>query len=151
MNRIKIILLTLVLLASCEDVNYRSSVPTTPVNYTLYITREHPHFLVENGFQTMTITQRTFTEDYIGYSGLLIWIGMDNAYHAADLCCPHYVKKHKPLDIDGLYACCSLCGERYDISYGYGVPTKGITKEPLKLYNTSYRNLATGAQLHIFN
>lgn len=151
MKRIGIIMMLLGMLAACEDVNYRSSVPITPVNYTIYITREHPGFVVENGFQTMVITQRTFMEDYIGYSGLLIWVGMDNAYHAADLCCPHCVKKAIPLQVDGLFACCSLCGEEYDISYGYGNPTKGVTKEPLKRYNTSYRNLATGAQLHVFN
>ena len=79
------------------------------------------------------------------------WVGMDNSYHAADLCCPYCVQKNRPLEVDGFFAVCKLCGEHYDISYGIGFPTKGITDEPLKLYNTSYRNMVTGAQLYIFN
>lgn len=141
----------LILLTACEDINRQSSVPNMPVNYTVHITREHPHFVVANGFQTMTVVQKQFLEDHIGYAGLLIWVGMDNAYHAADLCCPYCLKKNKPLLIDGIFACCELCGEQYDISYGIGNPTQGITNEPLKRYNTSYRNLMTGAQLYIYN
>jgi hypothetical protein len=53
--------------------------------------------------------------------------------------------------VDGLYAVCETCGEEFDLSYGYGVPTKGITREPMKMYHTSYRNLMTGAQLQVFN
>lgn len=143
--------LLLLTITACEHMNYRSSVPNTPVNYTIYITREHPNFVIENGFQTMCITKRTFLEDYIGYCGLLIWVGMDNAYHAADLCCPNCVKRDKPMLVDGLYAICPLCEEEFDLSYGYAIPTKGKTKETMKKYNTSYRNMATGAQLYIYN
>lgn len=151
MRRFSTIALILSILVACENTNFRSSVPNMPVHYTVHITREHPNFVVENGFQTMVITERRYVEEYIGYSGLLIWVGMDNAYHAADLCCPHCVKKNVPIEIDGLFANCTQCGESYDISYGFGNPTKGITKEALKRYNISYRNLATGAQLYIFN
>ena len=151
MKHFSVIIIILLIFSSCEDVNRRSSVPNMPVSYTLYITREHPHFVVDNGFQAITITQKHFFEDYIGYAGLLIWVGMDNSYHAADLCCPYCVQKNRPLEVDGFFAVCQLCGEHYDISYGIGFPTKGITDEPLKLYNTSYRNMVTGAQLYIFN
>ena len=152
MKRFFIIIIgILITLIACDTTNYRSSVPNTPVNYTVYITREYPNFVVENGFQTMVITERKFLEDYIGYAGLLIWVGMDNAYHAADLCCPNCIRRDKPLKVDGLYAKCEICDEHYDISYGYCIPTKGKTREPMKIYNTSYRNASTGAQLHIFN
>jgi hypothetical protein len=53
--------------------------------------------------------------------------------------------------VDGLYAICPLCEEEFDLSYGYAIPTKGKTKEAMKKYNTSYRNMATGAQLYIYN
>ena len=151
MKRIGSLLIVLLLLSACENVNRKSSVPNMPVNYTVYITREHPHFVIANGFQTMTVTEKKFLENYIGYAGLLIWIGMDEAYHAADLCCPFCVQRTRPLTIDGFYAICETCGEEYDISFGIGNPTKGITDEPLKLYHASYRNMATGAQLYIFN
>ena len=146
-----IVISLIILLSACENANYRSSVPTVPVSFTLNITQEYPHFVLDNGFQTMTITQKQFLEQYLGYAGLLVWVGMDNAYHAADLCCPYCVQRNKPLTIDGLYAVCQLCGEQYDISYGFGNPTKGVTKESLKRYYTSFRNTPTGMQLQISN
>ncbi|MBR5855311.1 MAG: hypothetical protein IKY87_06565 [Paludibacteraceae bacterium] len=151
MKHLAFVIVLVGFLSACENVNKQSSIPNTPVNYTIHITREYPHFVIANGFQTMVVTEKQFMEEYIGYAGLLIWIGMDNAYHAADLCCPYCVKRNKPLTIDGIFAICELCGEQYDISFGIGNPTTGVTKEPLKRYNTSYRNMATGAQLYIFN
>lgn len=75
MKRYSIILLIACLSIGCEDTNFRSSVPNVPVSYTLYITREHPHFIVDNGFQTMTITKSKFEREYLGYAGLLLWVG----------------------------------------------------------------------------
>ena len=69
-----------------------------PVNYTLNITQEYPHFVVDNGYNVMTITKTRFDREYIGYAGLVVWIGMDGQYHAADLCCPHCLLKHKPVE-----------------------------------------------------
>lgn len=151
MKRLGIAIILLLALSSCEDINWQSSVPNMPVNYTLYITREHPHFVVENGYQTMTITKKQFQEQYLGYAGLLVWVGMDNQYYAADLCCPHCLKRNKPLQVDGLYAVCPICSEQFDISYGICNPTQGVTKEPLQRYNTSFRMKATGNELYIFN
>ena len=151
MKRIGFLLIVLLLLSACENVNRKSSVPNMPVNYTVYITREHPHFVIANGFQTMTVTEKKFLENYIGYAGLLIWVGKDNAYHAADLCCPYCVERNKPLTVDGIFAVCELCGEHYDISLGFGFPTKGITDEPLKQYNTSLIIGAAEKKLRIRN
>lgn len=139
------------LLISCEDVNYRSSVPYVPVNYTLYITSEYPHFIVENGYQTMTITQTKFEREYIGYAGLLIWVGMDGYYHAADLCCPHCLKRNKPVEVDGIYAVCPICDEHFDLSYGYAFPTKGKTKESLRTYQVLPQQTAVGLSLRVIN
>ena len=66
MKRHSIILLLIICLGiGCEDTNFRSSVPNVPVSYNLYITREHPHFIIDNGFQTMTITELRNSADYI--------------------------------------------------------------------------------------
>lgn len=146
-----VIVLLLMALVSCEDVNYRSSVPHVPVNFTLYITREHPHFVVDNGYQTMTVTQAKFEREYLGYAGLLIWVGMDMQYHAADLCCPHCLKRNRPVEIEGLYAICPICDEHFDLSYGYAFPTKGETKEPLRKYQTRLSQTATGLTLRVIN
>lgn len=139
------------MLTGCEDVNRRSPVPYVPVNYTLHITREYPHFMVEHGFQTMAITQKKFEREYIGYAGLLIWIGMDNQYHAADLCCPNCLQKNQPVQVDGLYAICPICDEHFDLSSGYPFPTKGITKFPLRVYQAVPKQLSGLKILHILN
>lgn len=151
MQRYSIILLLCVLLISCENNNYRSSVPSVPVNFTLYITREYPHFVVENGYQAMTITESKYEREYVGYAGLLLWVGMDGNYHAADLCCPHCLKRNRPVELDGLYAVCPICDEHYELSYGFALPTKGETHEPLRTYRTQVVNNVTGIALRVIN
>ncbi len=151
MQRILFISILCALLLGCEGWNLRSSVPSVPVQYTIHITREYPHFIVENGFQTMTVTKAKYEREYLGYSGLLIWVGMDGNYHAADLCCPHCLLKNKPVEVDGIYAICPQCEETYDLSYGYAFPTKGVAKETLRKYPTSYTGSMSGYILRIFN
>ena len=139
------------LLLGCEDFNNQNPVPYVPVSYTLKITEEYPHFMIDNGYKTMTITRTKFEREYIGYAGLLIWIGMDGHYHAADLCCPNCVNKTKPVEVDGLYAVCPICGEAFDLSSGYAFPTKGITKYPLRQYQAIHNNSYAGYTLRITN
>lgn len=141
----------LCILVGCENINNQNPVSYVPVNYTLYITREHPHFMIDGGFQTMTITSTKFEREYIGYAGLLIWIGMDGNYHAADLCCPNCLIKTKPVEVDGLYAICPTCGEEYDLSYGFAIPTKGLSQYPLKKYQAILNNTVSGYTLRIIN
>jgi nitrite reductase/ring-hydroxylating ferredoxin subunit len=99
----------------------------------------------------MTVTKAKYEREYLGYSGLLIWVGMDGNYHAADLCCPHCLLKNKPVEVDGIYAICPQCEETYDLSYGYAFPTKGVAKETLRKYPTSYTGSMSGYILRIFN
>ena len=141
----------LFMLLSCENTNNMNPVSYVPVNYTLNITQEYPHFVVDNGYNVMTITKTRFDREYIGYAGLVVWIGMDGQYHAADLCCPHCLLKHKPVEVDGFYAICPECEEHYDLSYGYANPTKGMTKFGLKMYRTILNNSMTGYSLRIVN
>ena len=141
----------LFILLGCEDTNNMNPVSYVPVNYTLNITQEYPHFVVDNGYNVMTITKTRFDREYIGYAGLVVWIGMDGQYHAADLCCPHCLLKHKPVEVDGFYAICPECEEHYDLSYGYANPTKGMTKFGLKMYRTILNNSMTGYSLRIIN
>lgn len=141
----------LFMLLSCENTNNMNPVSYVPVNYTLNITQEYPHFVVDNGYNVMTITKTRFDREYIGYAGLVVWIGMDGQYHAADLCCPKCLLKHKPVEVDGIYAICPECEECYDLSYGYANPTKGMTKFGLKMYRTILNNSMTGYSLRIIN
>jgi hypothetical protein len=151
MRKILYIVLLMCLIVGCNTINNQTPVPHVPVSYTLNITSEYPHFIVENGYQTLTITQTKFEREYLGYSGLLIWVGMDGAYHAADLCCPNCLIKNKPVHIDGIYAICPTCDEHFDLSYGYAFPTKGHTKHTLRKYQTIFSNSLTGYTLRIIN
>ena len=151
MKRWGILILLGIVLLACDNTYYRSSIPSVPVNFTLNITSEYPHFIVDNGFQTLTITQSKFEREYVGYAGLLVWVAMDGNYHAADLCCPHCLKPSTPIEVDGFYAVCPICDEHYDLSYGFAFPSKGTSKEPLRKYRTTLSATITGQTLRIIN
>lgn len=142
-------------LTSCDDTSYSGNpVPFAPVAYEVNITSEYPNLNKDNGFgekQRLIVTKKRFEYDYIGYAGLLIWVGMDNAYHAADLCCPYCLDSNVPVNIDGLWAKCPTCEEEYDISYGYCSPHYGISKYPLKQYTVQELASPAGKKLRISN
>ncbi len=117
-----------------------SSIPDYPVNLDLNIAVEYPHFVPNNLMQTMIFTQPRLMTDRMGYGGLIVTTGMDAQYHAYDLACPKECRRDVQVEIDGIYADCPKCGEKYEICYGIGNPTQGISREPLKRYTTHYSN-----------
>lgn len=135
------------LLISCNGSNYISSVPSVPVYYSLNVMAEDPTFVPANTGAYKLVTAPRYATDHIGYAGLLIYIGMDMNHHAFDLACPHCLSIAHHLEVDGMYAVCPVCGEEYDISYGYATPTKGIVKEALRRYRCSWN----GTTLTIMN
>ena len=56
------------LIVSCNNVNNQNPVPYVPVNYTLRITSEYPHFVVDNGYQTMTVTSTKLEREYLAFT-----------------------------------------------------------------------------------
>lgn len=138
MRRITYILLCVfaVLATACDNEGMRSSVPPVYVRYSLDLVAEYPHFMPDNGFQALTFTEPRNMYDAVGYAGLLVWVSMEGKYCAADLCCPYCLDRETPVEIDGFYAVCPKCGEKYDLSYGYAFPTQGRTREHLRLYTT---------------
>lgn len=135
----RIVFAVLVLgLTACGN-DKRSRVPSYPVQFDIDIVAEYPHFVPANGYQTLTFTKKRYMTDYIGYAGLLVWIDFNQQYQAADLCCPNCLDQHKPLRIDGIFAVCDSCGEKYDLSYGLAVPQKGICDQALRKYEVGIR------------
>ena len=133
----------------CENINNMNPVPHVPVNYTLNITSEYPHFTTPG--EVITVTQKRYFYESIGYSGLLIWIDMYGNYQAADLCCPNCLMK-KPVEVvDIIFAVCPKCEEKFELSCGYAFPTKGKTKYPLKKYQAIPHNNVSGYTLRIIN
>jgi len=124
---------------ACDSyTTFVSSVPSYPVHMELNILAEYPNFVPSGGIQALTFTERRYATEAIGYAGLLVYTAFDEQYHACDLCCPHCLKRDKPVEVDGMFAHCPTCGEDYDISYGYATPSRGISKERLRPYYTSY-------------
>lgn len=144
-SRVVFVALCLLCLAACE--NKTNPVPRYPVYIDLDIPALYPHFVPDNGFQTLVITDKRYENELIGYAGVLVWIGMDGRYYAADLCCPHCLDPQLPVRIDGIFAVCDNCGEQYDISYGLANPVGGIAKHPLRPFGTRL----AGSMLQIRN
>ena len=138
------ILLT-VLLCACEGTTIRSAVPTYPVRLTIN-TRlgQFVHFVPEATYDYITVdrqgyhyhdyTQALAATDMIGYGGVIVYIDGSCRYNAFDMCCPHCLDSKHPVEMDGFFAVCPLCGERYDMSWGLAVPTQHISTEALRRY-----------------
>lgn len=149
MKRIAGILMLTMLLIGCDNTTFMSSVPSYPVRMEINILAEYPNFVPAGDIKVLTFTSPRYPTEAVGYGGLLIYTAMDNQYHACDLCCPHCLKRNAPVEWDGgFYMKCPICGEEYDISFGYATPTKGIIKERLRPYNTSYNS--TNGKLTVY-
>lgn len=154
-KRLYIIVLA-VLLTACENTTFRSSVPSRPVQLTID-TRAgiYVHFVRENigaclvvdkdGFHFNKQTLPLTSTDYYGYAGVVVYVDNNNQYSAFDLCCPHCISKNNPCEIDGCFAVCPICGEQYDLSFGYGLPVQGISHEALRKYKSDFN----GTRLYI--
>lgn len=86
-----------------------------------------------------SITKARTAEEKTGFSGVLVVCGIDNygnaTYYAFDLCCPHEAKKNIIIEADNAgKTICPECGTEYDIGYGTGAPTKGVSQFPLRKY-----------------
>lgn len=139
MKRASLIIMLVLLLLGCENTTFVSSVPSYPVGMELNILGEFPHFTPSGGIDCMSFTTPRFPTEAVGYAGILVYTAFDNQYHACDLCCPHCVKRNAPVEWDGgFYMHCPTCGEDYDISYGLGTPTRGISNERLRPYHATY-------------
>ncbi|MBO4622224.1 MAG: hypothetical protein J5635_06115 [Paludibacteraceae bacterium] len=144
-----IAIVALLVLGACENPGLVNPVPNYPVSMELNILGEFPTFTQSNIGAHMEFLTPRFPTERVGYSGVLVFVNFNEQYSAFDLCCPHCVQRYQPLEVNGIFAVCPVCGEEYDLSYGYGVPTKGIAENYLKTYKTNY-NSATG-KLVIYN
>ncbi len=123
-------------LSSCEGDIYRSSIPDAPVHLELNLVSQYPNF-ANSVNQYILFTKPRYTTDRIGYGGVIVYSTYEGKYSAFDLACPVEAKRDVIVSPDGTgLAKCETCGEVYDMMYGFGNPTKGVSKEPLKMYKT---------------
>ena len=133
------------MLCGCDSHNsFQSSVPRYPINVTIdtragvfvHFTPEalNTYVLVDKeGYHyNGQVVQRSVL-DAVGYGGVIVYIDINGVYNAWDMACPYCAGRgmRRPCEIDGIYAVCPECGEKYDIGSGTAVPQKGIAKESL--------------------
>lgn len=138
------VLLCLVALCGCDGTTWRSSVPRYGVNMIVDTnTGMFVHFvstalgqyviLDKEGYHYNGNTQPRTVTDMYGYGGVIIYVNMLAAYDAYDLACP-YCAEHglcSPCYVDGMFAVCPVCGERYDLGSGTAAPQEGKAHESL--------------------
>ena len=142
-----IVAITLVL-PSCENTSFRSSVPVYPVRVIIDTrvwafvhfqpTVLNSHIVVNrNGFfmdgkYVLPVT----TVDAWGYGGVVAYVGL-NGYCAFDLACPYCAGRGSchPCEVSEPFAVCPFCGEEYDLGSGLAMPQHGISHETLRPLN----------------
>jgi hypothetical protein len=124
----------LVTLAGCEG--FVTSIPDREVYFKRNMNTEQ---LSPFGAY-LYVTAPEYAVDRIGFGGLLIYHALDNTFYAVDLACTKEVSPNVRIGRpnDAGMCKCESCGEVYDMSAGAGIPTKGISKEPLRHYTVSF-------------
>ncbi len=132
-------------MTSCEDTTFSSSVPR--VRVYVHIDRRMGAFVTftpEATYSYVTATREGYflngqmvipspDTDYFGYGGVVVYVTMMNEYKAFDMACPHCAARgtRQTCQVNSMSAVCPNCGEEYQLWSGTGIPTKGITREPL--------------------
>lgn len=129
-------------LTGCKDDIYQSSIPDVSVHLELNLVSQYPLF-ANSVNEYILFTEPRYVTDRIGYGGVIVYSTFEGKYVAFDLACPVEVKRDIRVEPDGSgFMTCPSCGEVYDISFGLGYPTKGVSREPMKLYKTElYGNI----------
>lgn len=155
-----ILILCLFLWVGCESTSFQgSSVPYALVRISIDTKALFIDFTRENLNAYITVDKDWYREngknvlptpamDAWGYGGVVVYVSMFD-YDAYDLACPYCAGRGSlsPCEMHGIHAECPLCGEVYDLSCGYALPTKGVSKEALKRYKTRF----TGDKIIVTN
>ena len=114
---------------------YQSSIPESPVFLRRNLNTINCLFPGDYYY----ITEPQTASDRLGYGGLLLVRGFDDQYYAYDLACPVEcrtdVRVGQPSEV--LEVVCPQCGESYQLGFGLGTPSTGISGEGLRRYSVS--------------
>jgi len=117
---------------ACEN-NYISPIPDMPVVLDIVIMSDAPELNVIGGFKEFVEPKSAF--QYLGYGGIVVFRSFDDNFVAFDMACPYEIKRdvRVAVDMSGV-AVCSVCGSKFDVGYGTGMPSQGPAKYPLRRY-----------------
>ncbi|RHJ93395.1 hypothetical protein [Parabacteroides bouchesdurhonensis] len=134
----RILISFLVFLAfSCSKIE-ESNIPYANVYFRLDLRYQDKDLIALLAHKEYT-TPRNAGEA-MGFSGVVVIHGYDEAYYAYDLCCPYEAEQStKIVPTNAGTAKCPKCGTVYDLSYGAGNPMEGPSKFALRRY-TVYPN-----------
>lgn len=126
---------------SCDD-NYVSSIPALPVSLKLDLSGKYNTFRNSSN-QFLLFEKPIFAADRVGFGGVLVYSGIsfddlgNYVYYAYDMACTYEVSqdaKVYPVENSIGQVKCSKCGSVYDVSFGFGNPVSGPSKEILRRY-----------------
>ena len=116
------------------DTNIGQYVHFTPDNINAYIIVNKDGIYFNKQLYPLPINTS------FGYGGTVINVNTMNQYSAFDMCCPKCLKPNQPIEVDGGYANCPGCGEAFELMNGLGTPSRGISQQSLRRFNTLYSN-----------
>ncbi|MCX6308079.1 MAG: hypothetical protein NTY32_04320 [Bacteroidia bacterium] len=136
-KKLALLPILLALIASCTG--YVSSIPDRDVYFKRKFNTVQLSTFGAYLYVTDSGTVPLSAVDRIRFGGLLIYHAQDNVFYAVDLACPKEVTYNVRISPPVYDMCkCETCGEVYDMTFGQGIPTKGIAKEPLRHYTVSF-------------
>ncbi len=129
----RFVLLFLILSAfSCTKI-YESPIPWAHVYLQLDLRFEDRDLIGPTRYKVFTSGRKA--GESVGYAGIVVICGLDNNYYAFDLCCPHErsaTVRIEPNEIG--QGICPQCHTVYDLGYGTGAPTQGVSRSVLRRY-----------------
>lgn len=148
------IVMATALLGCTETIDNR--LPYRPVNLELDLTYQDKEL---NGILSHKIyTQQNIDQanEQTGFGGVLVYHGVSSAgtdaFFAFDAACPNESSSSVKVQVDetSIYAICTRCGSKFDLSNGIGNPVEGpcaTEKQGLRIYRVD-RN---GQKLYVHN
>lgn len=134
-------------MSSCEGTTFQSSVPAYPVRVVINMDMgEFVHFqnkvpydhieVLSDGFHYHDQLVLPLGVNACGYGGVVVYVSV-NGYDAYDMGCPYCASQGRctTCQINGMYAECPTCGEKYDLASGTAAPQKGLIRETLRRLN----------------
>jgi nitrite reductase/ring-hydroxylating ferredoxin subunit len=124
-------LVTISLFFSCSKDSNDTTIPSVPVNYTIYLTL--PQYTNLNSPGSYSIV------DGHGYRGIIVYRRSQDEFVAFDLACPYDPTTSGAIltvDSSGITMVDAHCGSKFSLYDGSIL--KGPATRPMKGYNTSY-------------
>ncbi len=123
---------------SCED-NRSFKTPNFPVYVELNLQQSANRALMTPG-GILLIDEPRLEGERLGFGGLAVVHSSKvlNEFYAFDLACPYENRASVQLEIKDLFLKCPECKSEFDVTSGFGVPTKLPARTPLRRYRCSY-------------